>query len=87
MSVLSQPPGHSPDLSLLEPEALKGRLRDLIRAYVRARSAGLAQSVVSHIEALYRHPELRDPALFCAYRRLAIHWRWLAAQQGDVGSA
>jgi hypothetical protein len=77
----------SPDLSLLEPEALESRLRDLIRGYVRARSAGLAQSVVKHIEALYSHPQLRDPALFCAYRRLAAHWRWLASQAGGVGAA
>lgn len=82
MTASSQTPDSSADLSLLAPEALEGRLRDLIRGYVRARSAELAQSVVSHIEALCRHPELRDPALFCAYRRLATHWRWLAAQHG-----
>ncbi len=86
MPVLSPIPDQSPDLSLLEPEALEGRLRDLIRGYVRTRSAGLAQSVVRHIEALCSHPDLRDPTLFCAYRRLATHWRWLAAQQGDVGA-
>lgn len=87
MTALPQTPDSSADLSLLAPETLEGRLRDLIRGYVRARSAELAQSVVGHIEALCRHPELRDPALFCAYRRLATHWRWLAAQHGGTGAA
>ena len=82
MTALFQSPGASTDLSLLAPEALEGRLGDLIRRYVRARSAELAQSVVRHVEALCCHPELRDPALFCVYRQLATHWRWLAAQYG-----
>jgi hypothetical protein len=82
MTDFPQTPDASTDLSLLAPEALEGRLRDLIRRYVFARSAELAQSVVRHVEALCSHPELRDPALFCAYRQLATHWRWLAAQYG-----
>jgi hypothetical protein len=75
------------DLSHLEPQTLEVRLGDLIRRYVRGRSAELAQSVVGHIEALIQHPEVRDPALFCAYRRLATHWRWLAAQHSGSGTA
>lgn len=85
MTNLTHPSGHdgvtpSQDLSQLAPQALETRLGDLIRRYVRGRSAGLAHSVVNHIEALIRHPQVRDPALFCAYRQLATHWRWLAAQ-------
>jgi hypothetical protein len=71
------------DLSLLEPQALELRLRDLIRAYVRARSAELARAVVAHLEALCLHPRQRDPADFCAYRRLAAHWRLLLALHGE----
>ena len=82
MTALSQTLDASTELSLLAPEALEGRLGDLIRRYVGSRSAELAQSVVRHVEALCCHPELRDPALFCAYRQLATHWRWLADQYG-----
>lgn len=90
VATLASPPAPAdphPDLSRLAPGTLEVRLGDLIRRYVRGRSAELAQSVVRHIEALYLHPELRDPALFCAYRRLATHWRWLAAQHGAGGAA
>lgn len=72
------------DLAHLAPEALESRLRDLIRAYVRARSAELGRAVVVHLEALCLHPRQRDPADFCAYRRLAAHWRLLLAQHGDA---
>lgn len=75
------------DLAHLEPEALERRLGDLIRRYAHGRSAELARSVTRHLEALIRHPQVRDPALFCAYRRLATHWRWLAAQHGGRGLA
>jgi hypothetical protein len=68
------------DLILLDPPVLEGRLRDLIRGYVRQRSAELAQAVVEHLDALCLHSDLHDPSLFCAYRRLARHWRWLAQQ-------
>jgi hypothetical protein len=74
------------DLTLIAPQTLERRLSALIREYVRARSASLAQSVVRHIEALCLHPDNDDPALFCAYQRLAVHWRWLAAQHGSVGT-
>lgn len=92
MSILSQISEHdgatpSQDLSQLDPQALEYRLGDLIRRYVRGRSAVLAHSVVNHIEALIRHPQVRDPTLFCAYRRLATHWRWLAAQHSGIGVA
>jgi hypothetical protein len=68
------------DLSQLKPAVLEGRLRDLIRAYVARRSAALAEAVVAHLEALCVHVDTRDPGLFCAYRRLLRHWRWLAHQ-------
>ena len=89
LSQTSERDGATPsqDLSQLDPQALEYRLGDLIRHYVRGRSAVLAHSVVSHIEALIRHPQVRDPALFCAYRRLATHWRWLAAQHKGTGIA
>ncbi len=75
------PPCQNPsDLTLLEPATLEGRLRDLIRGYVRQRSAELAQAVVEHLDALCLHTDFHDPSLFCAYRRLACHWRWLAQQ-------
>jgi hypothetical protein len=66
-------------LSGLAPEDLELHLGELIRRYVRHRSAELAERVVESIEALYLHPDLgTDPERFCAYRRLAWHWRWLA---------
>jgi hypothetical protein len=90
MSKLSQVTAHecvaqSDDLSQLDPQVLEHRLGDLIRRYVRGRSTVLAHSVVHHIEALICHPDVRDPALFCSYRRLATHWRWLAAQHNLSG--
>lgn len=69
------------DLSHLKPEDLELHLGALIRRYVRHRSVDLAERVVESIEALYMHPDLgRDAERFCAYRRLARHWRWLAQQ-------
>jgi hypothetical protein len=71
----------SSDLSRLKPEDLELHLGELIRRYVRHRSADLAERVVESIEALYLHPDLGpDAERFCAYRRLARHWRWLAQQ-------
>ncbi|CRI66501.1 hypothetical protein THIOKS12890004 [Thiocapsa sp. KS1] len=67
------------DLSRLKPEDLELHLGELIRRYVRHRSADLAERVVESIEALYLHPDLKhDAERFCAYRRLGRHWRWLA---------
>lgn len=69
------------ELARLEPAALEQHLGQLVRAYVRHRSCELADRVVQLIETLYRHPELPpDHDRFCAYRRLARHWRWLAHQ-------
>jgi hypothetical protein len=69
------------ELSRLRPEDLELHLGELIRHYVRHRSSDLAERVVQSIEALYQHPDLgADPDRFCAYRRLARHWRWLAHQ-------
>jgi len=72
-------------LCALPTSTIEGRLADLIRAYAREGSAALAQSVVRHLEALCGHPDLRDAQRFCAYRRLAHHWRWLA--RGPLGAA
>ncbi len=74
------PPSRSDsDLSRLKPEDLELHLGELIRRYVRHRSADLAERVVESIEALYLHPDLgHDAERFCAYRRLGRHWRWLA---------
>lgn len=71
-------PGQLP----VAPDALRVRLGLLISRYLRGGSAELAGAVVAHLEALCRDPELRDPDQFCAYRRLARHWRWLSAQHG-----
>lgn len=68
------------DLLNMAPTAIEGRLASLIRRYAHNPSGPLAQGVVRHIEALCHHPNLRDPVLFCAYRRLARHWRWIAAR-------
>jgi hypothetical protein len=66
-------------LSQLPPDAIERRLGDLIRYYVRWRSPAVAQSVVSHIEALCAHPQFEGGASErCAYLRLRSHWRWLA---------
>jgi hypothetical protein len=73
------------DLSRLKPEDLELHLGELIRRYVRHRSADLAERVVESIEALYLHPDLRqDAERFCAYRRLRRHWRWLAQRAATV---
>ena len=74
---LSQP--CDPELVLLESAVLERRLGELIRRYVRHRSANLARSIVLHIETLCRHPDFDgDPHQRCIYRRLARHWDWLA---------
>ena len=66
-------------LQRLRPEDLEHHVGQLIRRYVTHRSTELAERVVLSIEALYQHPELApDAERFCAYRRLARHWRWLA---------
>jgi hypothetical protein len=69
----------------LSVDALKARLRALVRRYVDARSPQLAQAVVHHSQALYLHPALRDePEQLVAFCRLARHWRLLAAQCGSL---
>jgi hypothetical protein len=58
--------------------AIEAALADLVRRYAREPSLALAQSVARHCEALCGHPEVRDPETYCAYRRLARHWGFLA---------
>ena len=71
----------------LAPDALRGHLADLIRRYVHAPSAQLAQTVVLHFQALYLHPALRDAAdQQLALRHCARHWRWLATHRGAPAS-
>ena len=65
-------------------EGMKVVLADLWPAPLQELAAELAGAVVAHLEALCRDPELRDPDQFCAYRRLARHWRWLSAQHRDA---
>lgn len=66
-------------LAELAPDAIERRLDNLIRHYVRLRSATIARSVVSHIEALCAHPGFEgDSTERCAYLRLRVHWSWLA---------
>jgi hypothetical protein len=72
-----------PEHLTVAPGALRVRLGVLISRYLREGSAELARSVVAHLEALCQDPELRDADQFCAYRRLARHWRWLSEQHGD----
>lgn len=64
----------------LSPEALKGRLRDLVRLYVHRPSPRLAHEVVLCSGVLALHPALRvapeEINIFC---RLNRHWRLLAA--------
>jgi hypothetical protein len=67
------------DMSSLAAAEIERRLADLIRRYARDGSADLADRVVESLETLYGHPDLGgDAERFCAYRRLARHWRWLA---------
>ena len=67
-------------LETLPPNAIEQRLGGLIRHYLRTRSPAIAQSVVRHIETLCTHPAFEgDSAQRCAYLRLRMHWRWLAA--------
>jgi hypothetical protein len=73
------------DLSRLAAADIERHLADLIRRYVRDGTAELAHRVVESIETLYRHPDLGgDAERFCAYRRLARHWRWLAYRAGQL---
>lgn len=70
------------DLTQLAAPELRGRLATLIRQYAHQRSVELAETILCHIEALCLHPaDCRDAEQLCAYRRLARHWRWLAASQ------
>jgi len=73
-----------PVLCAIPSQDLEHRVGDLIRRYVYQRSQDLAQSVVSHLEALCLHPDYDgDAAQRCAYRRLARHWRWLSQELGS----
>jgi len=74
------PHARSDAIDLCSMAAIESRLAELIRRSARGCPPELAQTVLRHIEALCRHPELRDPDQFCAYRRLARHWRWIAAR-------
>jgi len=65
-------------------DTIRRRLGLLISRYLREGSRELAQSIVAHLEVLCQDPDLRDPDLFCAYRRLVRHWRWLSVRQGAV---
>lgn len=72
----------------LTPDALRLRLAELIRRYVQAPSAQLAETVVKHVQALYLHPAMRYAAdQQAALRRLACHWRCLAARCEESESA
>lgn len=62
----------------LEPDAARQRLGLLISRYLQEGTSELARSVVAQLEALWEDPCLHDPELFCAYRRLVRHWRWLS---------
>jgi len=65
----------------LPPEALKQRIRSLVRCYVHRRSPQLAQQVARCSEALALHPALREaPEDLSAFCHLNWHWRLLAAQ-------
>ncbi|MCF7992817.1 MAG: ATP dependent RNA helicase [Thiohalocapsa sp.] len=65
----------------LPPEAIKQRIRGLVRRYVHRRSPQLARAIVYHGEALCLHPALHDePEQLAAFCRLTRHWRMLAAQ-------
>jgi hypothetical protein len=73
------------DLSRLAAPEIERHLADLIRRYAHDGTAELAHRVVESIETLYRHPDLGcDAERFCAYRRLARHWRWLAHRAGEL---
>jgi hypothetical protein len=76
----------NPVLGATPSRDLEHRLGDLIRRYVHRRSQDVAQSVVSHLEALCLHPDYDgDAAQRCAYRQLARHWRWLSQELGAGG--
>ena len=76
----------APDLSQTQAADIEVRLGELIRRYAHEGTRGLGEAVVAHIEALCQHPDLRDPALFCAYRQLARHWRWLTHRHGQTST-
>ena len=76
----------APDLSQTQAADIEVRLGELIRRYAHEGTRGLGEAVVAHIEALCQHPDMRDPALFCAYRQLAHHWRWLTHRHGQTST-
>jgi hypothetical protein len=62
-------------------EIMQQSIASLVREYVQARSADLADKVASYSGALALHPALRDAPEQCAgFCRLSRHWRLLAAQ-------
>jgi hypothetical protein len=74
------------DLPLnLSPASLKQRIAEMVRVAVHQGAAPVAANVVRYLWALYLHPELvADRQERTAYRRVANHWRGLAAIVGDA---
>lgn len=62
-----------------QPKELKKTIILLIRLYLRDKNQWTAQAVEAHINALLAHNDFKpEVAERCQFRRLAIHWKYLA---------
>jgi hypothetical protein len=63
----------------MEPELIESRIGILIWRYQVSRSKQMAQSIVTHIEALCTHHDIAESDnVVCAYHRILPMWRVLA---------
>jgi hypothetical protein len=75
-----------PDAYLqLEPDMLESRIGFLMWRYQVAPSQGKALTIVRHLEALCRHPDLERFAIArCHYQRAMAGWRLIAGWPADA---
>ncbi len=59
-------------------DTLKQQLSFLLRRYLRSPSTNLAETIVTTIENIIRHPDIStDIQDLCCYRKLLFHWQVL----------
>ena len=75
-----------PDTYLqLEPDILKSRIEFLMWRYQVSPSQGKARTIVRHLEALCRHPDLEHFAIArFPYRRAMAGWRLIAGWPAEA---
>lgn len=61
------------------PERIKIKIRMLIQLYLKDPCPFIADAVVKHITTLLAAPKyINDAGQRCQYRKLELHWRYLA---------